>query len=70
MLGRQVLELLGQHIGVIEQVDDGIQTVGNADQVGAEGAAGGVINADSLEQCLGLGVASENAANYNKELSQ
>jgi hypothetical protein len=66
VLGGQVLEVLGQHIGVIEQVDDGVQTVGNADQVGAESTTVGVINADSLEQSLRLWEASEQAAIDNK----
>ena len=61
VLTGQVLELLGKNIGILEQVDDRVDTVGNADQVSAERTAVFVVNIDSLEQILGLGEALKQA---------
>ena len=58
----EVVELLAQHIGVLDEVDNGVKAVGDTDQVSSEVTAVRVIDLHPLEQVTGLGVALEQPA--------
>jgi len=57
--GGKVLNLFVQDGGVVEQVNDVINTTSNTDQMGTEFTTVWIINLESLEQILGLWIDGE-----------
>lgn len=62
MLASQVIEVHAKHLRVVQQVYDGVESVGDAKQVSVEFRTVGLVDFDSFEQRLGARIVFQEAA--------
>lgn len=62
MLAGQVIEVHAKHLRVVQQVYDGVESVGDAKQVSVEFRTVGLVDFDSFEQRLGARIVFQEAA--------
>lgn len=62
MLAGQVIEVHAKHLRVVQQVYDGVESVGDSKQVSVEFRTVGLVDFDSFEQRLGARIVFQEAA--------
>lgn len=62
MLASQVIEVHAKHLRVVQQVYDGVESVGDSKQVSVEFRTVGLVDFDSFEQRLGARIVFQEAA--------